>query len=405
VLSIEGSPAATPRPGRPTFEVADVFRAHGETYREHHVLSGDQLKVMRAIERCRTEALGGHVDVCPQCPYERPAYNSCRNRHCPKCQSLVQARWVEQRMAHILPTPYFHVVFTIPAELRPLARANREALFNLLFACASKALLQLGDDPQRLGGKLGITAVLHTWTRELAFHPHLHCIVTGGGLAPGDDRWIASRRRYLFPVKVMGSLFRGKFLDGLRRLHASGALKSTDATDTAASDAAFSKLIARLYTKDWVVYAKRPFAGPEHVFRYLGRYTHRVGISNQRILAIDHTGVCFATKNGRSVTLPHDVFIGRFLDHVLPTGFTKIRHFGLHASRNVKSRLPKAREILLTTSPPARSPSSQREPTTPRTWQELLRELTGIDLEHCPICKAALVKQPLAYLSPRRDSS
>jgi hypothetical protein len=268
---------AAPRPGRPRFEVADVFRAHGETYRKSHALSGDQLKVMRAIELCRTKALGGHLDECPGCGFERPAYNSCRNRHCPKCQSLAQARWLERRLQHILPTHYFHVVFTIPAALRPLALANRKLLFDLLFAAASRTLLDLGDDPKHIGARLGVTAVLHTWTRKLTFHPHLHCIVTGGGLAPSGDAWVPSCRRFIFPVRVLGALFRGKFLDGLRRLRRQGALYYTGGAANLVDDDVFGQLLDRLYRTPWVVYAKRPFAGPDHVFRYLGRYTHRVG--------------------------------------------------------------------------------------------------------------------------------
>jgi hypothetical protein len=328
------------------FEVADVFRAHGEAYRQSHALTGDQLKVMRAIERCRTDALGGHLDLCPECGLEKPAYNSCQNRHCPKCQCLVQVRWVERRLEHILATHYFHVVFTLPAELRPLVRANRELLFGLLFATAPRALLDLGDDPKRLGGRLGITAILHTWTRELLFHPHLHCIVTGGGLAPGGETWISCSERFLFPVRMLGALFRGKFLDGLRRLRRDGQLRCTGGSARFADDAAFNQLLDRLYRTSWVVYAKRPFAGPDQVFRYLGRYTHRVGISNQRLQAIDDNGVRFATKGSKSVTVAPLEFIRRFFAHVLPTGFTKIRHFGLHASSNVNTKLARTKELL-----------------------------------------------------------
>lgn len=399
-------PAAAKQRGRPAFEVADVFRAHGEAFRNSHALSGDQLKVMRAIEACRTETLGGHLDVCPRCTFERPSYNSCRNRHCPKCQSLVQARWIEQRIERILATHYFHVVFTLPAELRSLVRVNRVLLFDLLFSCASRTLLQLGDDPKRLGGRLGITAVLHTWTRELTFHPHLHCIVTGGGLAPDGDHWRASTRQFLFPVKVMGALFRGKFIDGLRRLRTDEKLKYEHGARELASQREFSKLIAKLYDKDWVVYAKKPFAGPEHVFRYLGRYTHRVGISNQRIQAFDKAGVRFATKNGKAKTLEPSAFIQRFLDHVLPTGFTKIRHFGLHASGNVKSKLARAQKILTcATSQPPNPVEPPPEPREPPSWQERLRALTGDDITRCPACVQPLRRLPLCRNPTRRDSS
>lgn len=379
---------------RPAFEVADVFRAHGEAYRQSHVLSDDQRKVMRDIEVCRTEALGGHLDVCPacDCDFSRPSYNSCRNRHCPKCQSLNQARWIERRIEHILPVHYFHVVFTLPAELRPLVRANRAALFSLLFRAASRTLLDLGDDPERLGGRLGITAVLHTWSRVLLFHPHLHCIVTGGGLAPSGDEWLPVSRRYLFPVEVLGKLFRGKFLDGLRSLHESGQLDFVGGAAKLADPDAFARLLDRLYTTGWLVYVKRPFAGPEQVFRYLGRYTHRVAISNQRIQLIDDAGVRFATKDGRSITLSHHAFIRRFLEHVLPSGFTKIRHFGLHASGNVNTKLAQARALLTSADslPPEASTSAARLP-----WNELLLKLTGVDPSLCPRCGTPLVRCPL----------
>jgi len=393
---------AAPRPGRPVIEVADVFCAHGETYRQSHALSGDQRKVMRAIELCRTQALGGHLDVCLECGFKRPAYNSCRNRHCPKCQSLAQARWVERRLEHILPAHYFHVVFTLPAELRPLARANRARVFDLLFASASRTLLDLGDDPQRLGGRLGVTAVLHTWTRELTFHPHLHCIVTGGGLAPAGDAWVSCSRRHIFPVLVLGALFRGKFLDGLRRLRADGLLQYGGAAALLADDAVFSRWLDRLYMTSWVVYAKRPFAGPEHVFRYLGRYTHRVAISNQRLQAFDDKGVRFATKSGRTATLPPLEFIHRLLQHVLPTGFTKIRHFGLHAAGNVNTKLARARQLLTADKKPpspVQSPSADT-PVQQRTWQELLLALTGVDLSRCPNCNHPLDRRPLPGAVP-----
>jgi hypothetical protein len=371
-------------------------------YRQSHGLSRDQRKVMRAIELCRTEALGGHLDVCLECGLERPAFNSCRNRHCPKCQCLSQARWIEQRLEHILPTHYFHVVFTLPAQLRPLARANRARVFDLLFASAARTLLDLGDDPARLDGRLGVTAVLHTWTRELTFHPHLHCIVTGGGLAPAGDAWVSCSRRHLFPVRVMGALFRGKFLDGLRRLRAQGLLEYTGTAAPLADDAAFGRLLDQLYKISWVVYAKKPFAGPEHVFRYLGRYTHRVAISNQRLQACDDKGVRFATKNGRTATLPPLEFIHRFLQHVLPTGFTKIRHFGLHAAGNVRTKLARARQLLTAEKkPPSPSPSAcSSTRVEPRTWQEILLALTGVDITRCPNCGGALCRRPYPRLTP-----
>jgi hypothetical protein len=370
-------------------EVADIFRAHGQVYRQQHVmtLTPDQLKVMRAIESCRTPALGGHLDVCDGCGYSRPSYNSCRDRHCPKCQSLAQARWIRERMEHILPVPYFHVVFTLPAELRPLARRNQRTVYKLLFEAATKTLLTLGHDPQRLGAQLGITAVLHTWTRELDFHPHLHCIVTGGGLTQDGTTWLSARRNYLFPVKVMSCLFRRLFLEGLVAAHSSGDLRP---------EGDLKALLDPLYQTDWVVYAKPPFGGPEQVFKYLGRYTHRVGISNQRLISMDEHGVCFATKNGRTLTLPPQEFIRRFLLHVLPPGFVKIRHYGLFAAGNVSTRLKLARS-LLPAAPPTPPPPVVENPDDQDTWQQHLLRLAGIDLTRCPRCGQTLRPRPLTY--------
>jgi len=398
-----GEALAAPRasPGsRPSLEVADVFRAHGEDYVRRHRLTPDQWTAMRDILACRTEVLGGHLDVCPDCGLQRPSYNSCRNRHCPKCQATAAAAWLEERKQRILPVNYFHVVFTLPAALRTLCRRNPVPLFQLLFTTASRTLLELGQDPDRLGAQLGFSAILHTWTRTLAYHPHLHCIVTGGGLNAAGDQWIATRPDYLFPVKVLGPLFRGKFLDGLRRLHQADDL--VFGPDCAALQAPehFRTFLDRLYGLDWLVYAKPPFAGPEHVYRYLGRYTHRVGISNQRLLRLDHRGVTFLTKNGATLTLPPDEFIRRFLQHVLPRGFTKIRHYGLLAPAHVKGRLELARR-LLAPSTPASTPQTQKP--EPWTWVERLFALTGVDPMACPVCGARMHRFPRVLPpSPRR---
>jgi hypothetical protein len=373
-------------------EVADIFRAHGEVYRQQHVLTPDQEKVMRAIEACRTEVLGGHLDVCDSCGYSRPSYNSCRDRHCPKCQSLTQAKWIEERMERLLPVHYFHVVFTLPPSLRPVARRNQRAVYKLLFEAATRTLLTLGDDPARLGGQLGITAVLHTWTRELEFHPHLHCIVTGGGLSPDGTTWVPARRKYLFPVKVLSRLFRGLFLDGLKRAHAAGEVR-LDGTD-------LEHLVGPLYQTEWVVYAKRPFGGPEQVFKYLGRYTHRVGISNQRLISMDERGVCFATKNGKTITLTPREFIRRFLLHVLPPGFHKIRHYGLWASGKISpTRLAAARQLLPAPVPPP--PVETDLPDDAPDWQLRLLRLAGIDVTKCPSCGVGrMIRHPLDYVPP-----
>jgi hypothetical protein len=269
--------AATPSPRRPSLEVADIVRAYGAELARSSILTPGQAAVLRDIACCRTAALGGHLDVCDHCGDESPSYNSCRNRHCPKCQGLAQAAWIADREKRILPVRHFHVVFTIPAELHALARYRREVVFDALFASASETLLELGRDERHLGAELGFTAVLHTWTRELGFHPHVHCIVTGGGLLLGAARWIASPKKFLFPVHVMGALFRGKFLDRLRKAHARGVFAGFDDFE---DPEGFDRLMRRLASKDWVVYAKRAFGGAEHVYRYLGRYTHRVGIAN-----------------------------------------------------------------------------------------------------------------------------
>ena len=383
-----------PPAARLVLEIADIFRTHGEAYRQRHTLDKDQRAAMRAIETCRTVALGGHIDVCDTCGHERPAYNSCRNRHCPKCQSLRQAQWIEQRLMRLLPTHYFHVVFTLPATLRPLAHHNRRQIFALLFQTAAQTLLTLGRDPARLGVQLGITSVLHTWTRELQFHPHVHCIVTGGGLTADRQEWKAARRRYLFPVKVLSRLFRGKFLAALTAAYRRNELQLGDAL-------AFQHLVDALHRTEWVVYAKRPFGGPQQVFRYLGRYTHRVGLSNQRLQCVDANGVRFATKGGRSITLPAHTFIRRFLLHVLPAGFVKIRHYGLLAAGNATTLLERARDLLPS--------STQPDPIEPSSggafdWKGRMLQLTGIDLTQCPRCPhGRMMPHVLAPVrSPRR---
>ena len=402
---------------RPPLEVADIFRAHGEAYRHSHVLTDAQRRVMHDIQTCRTAALGGHVDVCDTCGDARISYNSCRNRHCPKCQCLRQARWVAQRMERVLPTQHFHVVFTVPQELKSLALRNRARFFDLLFDAAFRTLLELGQDPKRLGGLLGITAVLHTWTRSLAFHPHLHCIVTGGGLSADGTRWVAAdrgRSRYLFPFEVMASLFRGKLLAALADAVACGQLALDGACAHLADPVVFARLKDQLYRMDWVVYCKRPFGGAEQVFKYLGRYTHRVGISNQRLISVDKRGVTFFTKHGATDTLAPDEFIRRFLLHVLPKGFVKIRHSGLLAPGNVNTRLQAARRLLEPAPAPAPlvapQPDTQARltaisaPTTvaalagkteapqpAASWRELFFKLTGIDLTRCRVCGTGTV--------------
>ena len=337
-------PGCPPAPGGSSarLEVAEVFRRFGPTYLCTHVLSPEQARVLRHILDCRTPALGGHVDTCDHCGKTWRSYNSCRDRHCPVCQGAQQLRWIERRVERLVPTHHFHVVFTLPAELRPVALANRKVVYDLLFKAATDTLLELAQD--RWDAVPGITAVLHTWTRQMQLHPHLHCVVTGGGLAD-DDGWVACKPTFLFPVKVLGALFRGKFLDGLVRAHAAGALRFVGSSAQLAQPGAFAQLRRLLYAKAWVVYAKRPFGGPQQVLRYLGRYTHRVAISSSRLVSIDDA-IVFRTHGKRTCRLTPDDFIRRFLLHVLPHRFRKIRHYGLFAPSNVRRRLPIAQDIV-----------------------------------------------------------
>jgi len=387
---------------RPRLEVADVFAAFGQAYRQSHPLTQEQIKAFEAILACRTARLGGHLDSCQECGFERPSYNSCRNRHCPKCQGVAAARWVVARKDSILPVHYFHVVFTLPAELRPLALRNRERLFSLLFEAASGTLLTLGADPDRLGALLGLSAVLHTWTRDLSFHPHLHCIVTAGGLSPDHETWISLRaKRYLFPVKVVGRLFRGKFLAGLVRLYDKGKLDLGGSCTSLEDPDVFGLLLDKLYRKEWLPYAKRPFAGPEQVFEYLGYYTHRVGIANHRLLEMDDENVRFKTRKGKTATLKGPEFVRRFLLHVLPHRFVKIRHYGLLAARAASKRqlVRVALEAPFSEQPCKTVPSDQAASGETGT-DDLLSRLVEL-ATRCPRCgQASLVPQPFRQRPP-----
>jgi predicted Zn-ribbon and HTH transcriptional regulator len=387
---------------RRRLEVADVFRSFGEAYTQSHLLTREQVKAFDAILACRTARLGGHLDCCQDCGFERPAYNSCRNRHCPKCQGIAAARWVEARRHTILPVHYFHVVFTLPAELRPLALRNRELIFDLLFEAVSGTLLTLGADPDRLGALLGFSAVLHTWTRDLSFHPHLHCIVTGGGLSPDGQSWTRARGDcYLFPVQVMGRLFRGKFLAGLQRLYHKGALHLGGSCAQLDDPDVFRLLLDQLYRTEWRPYAKRPFAGPQQVYEYLGYYTHRVGIANHRLLEIDENSVRFKTRNGKTATLKAEEFIRRFLLHVLPTGFVKIRHYGLLAAKaNAKRQAVRAALPPGPDAPPAPKSTPERQSPRDERLAEPLARLLDLALR-CPRCgKSALLRRPLHERAP-----
>jgi hypothetical protein len=383
-------------------DIGALFRRHGDAFRRGHALGAMERRALRDISVCRTGALGGHRDVCASCGTEREVFNSCRNRHCPKCQALRQARWVSARMQRALPVRHFHVVFTLPAELRELVHAYETPLLDLLFAAASETLLQLAGDPKRLGGLLGVTAVVHTWGRNLIFHPHLHCIVTGGGL-DAEGGWRDSYEKYLLPIDVLRALFRGKFLDGLARLFRDGKLAITarlpERVAKLLEPATFARLKDTLYAQHWVVFTKAPFKKPDVLFRYLGLYTHRVAISNHRILHTDDECVRFRTRGKKTCELAPVEFIRRFLLHVLPRGFVKVRHFGLYAAGNVHSKLDCARTAIeqqashLDHISPVPSVSEQ---TAAADWRGLFYQLTGIDLAACPNCGHKLASEPLS---------
>jgi hypothetical protein len=377
-----------------------IVHVFGDALRETSALTSAQHEVLLALARCRTAALGGHLAVCDACGHATPVYNSCRNRRCPTCQGLDQHRWLEARRERILPTRYFHVVFTLPEALRSIVRYNREALFAMLFRAASQTLLALARDPRRLGALPAITMVLHTWTRELLFHPHVHAVVSAGGLSPDGSRWVSTKGDYLFPVKVPPKLFRGKLRAALIEGLASGAVTLPPGS---ASDV-LDHLRTALYRTDWVVYAKAPFGGAEQVYAYLGRCTHRVGISNARLRSMDARGVTFATKGDGQCTLPVFEFLRRFVDHVLPQGLTRIRHYGLLAPCHATTTLERARALLTPTpttttlmstavGPGASLPSFE---TVPPTWVERLMALTGIDADRCVRNGSGrLARQPL----------
>ena len=399
-------------PPRPT--VGAIARAHGEDFKRQHALTEAQRKVLRDISACRTSVLGGRVDVCAGCGDKKSVFNSCRNRHCPACQSLTQARWIEGRLARLLPTDYFHVVFTVPDDLiASLALRNRELFFNILFAAGSQTLLALGEDEKRLGAQLGLTAVLHTWTRDLRFHPHLHCIVTGGGLTRDGSRWKATKQDYLFPVSVMSKLFCGKVMAALDEAYRAGRLELRGVEGFGGEvpdEVAWTRLKRKLYRTKWVSYAKPPFAGPEAVYRYLGRYTHRVGLSNHRLVSTTDDAVTFRTRGEQTVSLrPHE-FLRRFLLHVLPRGFVKLRHYGLLAPGNVNTKLVAALGLLMTAVAAITKPSPSLEarlnPLAEKSagWRELLLRLTGVDLTRCQKCGGAISSRALER-GPPKDTS
>jgi len=341
---------------RPKLEVADIFRAHGAAYRQEHEghLNLPQLKVMSAVENCRTAALGGHVAACTKCDHQHIAYNSCRNRHCPKCQGAAAQDWMQARIEDLLPVEYFHVVFTLPAQIADIAYQNKAAVYGLLFKAAAQTLLTIAADPNHLGAKIGMTSVLHTWGSAMTHHPHVHVIVPGGGLSPDGQRWIACRPGFFVPVKVLSRLFRRLFIEGLARSHKAGKLRFFGDLAKLANPEIFAAHLAPLRKIDWVVYAKPPFGGPEAVLAYLSRYTHRVAISNHRLVSADGDMVAFRWKDYRIkqgdrmkvMRLPTAEFIRRFLIHVLPSGFHRIRHTGFLANGIRRDRISKIRRLL-----------------------------------------------------------
>lgn len=365
------------------WEVADIFREFGRGYRKENHLPLEQLKVMRAIEVCRTSYLGGHIEQCDACGHERPAYNSCRNRHCPKCQTLTKVQWVEDRKAELLPVPYFHNVFTLPHELNPVALCNKQTVYSSLFKAVSETLLAFGRNNP--GGLLGFIAILHTWDQRLLDHIHLHCVIPGGVLSADKTKWIPTAGNYLFNVEALSMVFRGKFLDYLKKAYAKGDIQFPGHTAKYATEEGFSELIKRLRSKNWVVYSKKPFAGPQQVVEYLGRYTHRIAISNNRIVDVKDGEVTFTYRDRKNnnvlrlKTLKSGEFIRRFLLHVLPSGFMKIRHFGFLSNTKKKDNIQRCRELIGDNSPlPERIKKSA---------SELMLELTGTDIARCPCCQ------------------
>lgn len=393
--------------------MAEVFTLHATSYAESApFLSRQQEAVLRAVVQCRTAALGGHVEECDHCGYRREAYNSCRNRHCPKCQSLPRERWIQERKAELLPVEYFHVVFTVPETIAAVALQNQRVVYDFLFRMAGQALRRIAADPRHLGAEIGYLAVLHTWGQNLSHHPHVHCVVPGGGLSANGESWVATRKGFFLPVRVLSRLFRGLFLDALRKAFEAGRMSFSGSLAYLADPQAFSVWLKSHWGTDWVVYCKRPFAGPAQVLEYLGRYTHRVAISNHRLTAVNDNEVAFRWKdyrhhdNQRIMRLhPHE-FIRRFLQHVLPPGFVRLRHGGFLGNCHRRAKLARCRELLQAAETP--------EPAGV-DWKTLLEQLTGRPIDLCPncnhgrmICVEMVSSRPLPLCWPcpaRLDSS
>ncbi len=368
-------------------ELADIFRQHGPEYRRTHCLPRNHLRVMRAVDVCRTATLGGHKDKCDSCGHIEISYNSCRNRHCPKCQTLQKEKWIEARNEDLLPIQYFHVVFTIPSELNPLTIMNQKVMYNLMFRSVSETLVELSANPKHLGARIGFMGVLHTWGQNLMDHPHIHCVVTGGGLSLDGKSWISCRKMFFIPVKVMSALFRGKLLAYIKSSFEAGEFIFPGGISHLKEPRVFERLRRQLYHKKWVVYCKPPFDGVEGVLQYLGRYTHRIAISNNRILTADNGTVTFRWRDysdenkQKTMPLKVDEFIRRYLLHVLPDRYVRIRHFGLLANRSRKENISLCREFL------GSSETIEPEKKEKETWQQLLFRITGIDVTTCPACR------------------
>jgi hypothetical protein len=374
---------------RPTgLEVADIFRQDGPAYRQEHAdaLSRGQRCVMSAIERCRTAALGGHIEECDECGHQRIAYNSCRNRHCPKCQSLVRAQWLEDRQADLLPVDYFHVVFTLPKQIAAIAYQNKAVVYEILFQATAETLRTIAADPKHLGAEIGFITILHTWGQNLLHHPHLHCVVPGGGLSADGEHWVSCRPKFFLSVNVLSRLFRRLFLTRLRAAFAAGQLRFFNSLEPLQAPRSFARYLSPLRRAEWVVYAKPPFGGPEHVLEYLGRYTHRVAISNNRLIGLSDGKVSFRWKDYRDesrqkvMCLDTPEFIRRFLLHVLPYGFQRIRHYGLLANRHRAAKLARCRQLLSTPVPAANLTDTALD------YRDRYEILTGKSLRVCPHC-------------------
>jgi hypothetical protein len=377
---------------REGLEVADVFRHFGPAFRDQHgaSLSAARRRAMTAIERCRTATLGGHVERCGDCGHQRIAYDSCRNRNCPKCQGLARAQWVEDRQAELLDVPYFHVVFTVPDLIATIAFQNQTVVYDILFRAASETLRTIAADPEHLGAEIGFFGVLHTWGQNLLHHPHIHFLVPGGGIAPDGQSWIACRSGFFLPVRVLSRMFRGLFLRYLEKAFTAGELNFFSAHRHLHEPAAFRRYLAPAWNTDWVVYAKRPFAGPQQVLDYVGRYTHRVAISNNRLVSIDDGRVRFHWKDYRddnrrkTMSLPAAEFIRRFLIHVLPDGFHRIRYFGFLSNCHRAQKLALCRKLL---------GMASAEPTAdpPADYRDRFEALTGLSLRRCPHCHTGIM--------------